>query len=577
MKPTLLRVIRLALPLALLAWTFQVADAKPSRGKRRSREPLEQPTQAPTMTFEPEETGQPKDKPGTPTTEAQPAPPPKPKAPPQPGPPTKSMDRAIRFYDNEDYYASTIELNKVIEGQSGDDDGNRQRAEFYMGKALFQLKYYATALTYFDRIVQKGPEHGYYNKTLQWLASLSQYLPDSAGVLDKIGTYTRQDLEQPALESVREQLYYLLGRFHYTKGTAEDFKEALQLFALVPEKSDFYVRAKYFEGMTYIRQYQAKPASDSFKAILRRSIEKPDKNTREFEQVANISLARTFYSLHQFPLSVKYYDRVAENSPYWLPALFESSWAHFQIDNDAKALGNIHTINAPYFENEFFPESLIVKAVIYFQRCQFERAMETIAEFNQTYPALKREIDTLIATNPNNDDFFAYILKIRNGEAGLSERVQRAAKGALSDKTLAKSIDYVNELDRELKAVEKADPAWRRTGIASAVLQDLTLQKSLATNEAGNLSRERLKRLSSEIQDQVRQAIKVEFETLNKQKIELQAIASRSSKPAAGARGRRVKEVVVDDEHEKWPFDGEYWKDELGYYRVKVVNKCVSQ
>ena len=36
-------------------------------------------------------------------------------------------------------------------------------------------------------------------------------------------------------------------------------------------------------------------------------------------------------------------------------------------------------------------------------------------------------------------------------------------------------------------------------------------------------------------------------------------------------------EVVIDDEHEKWPFTGEYWKDELGYYRFKVQNKCPSR
>ena len=23
-----------------------------------------------------------------------------------------------------------------------------------------------------------------------------------------------------------------------------------------------------------------------------------------------------------------------------------------------------------------------------------------------------------------------------------------------------------------------------------------------------------------------------------------------------------------------WPFTGEYWRDELGYYRVKIGNKC---
>jgi hypothetical protein len=32
--------------------------------------------------------------------------------------------------------------------------------------------------------------------------------------------------------------------------------------------------------------------------------------------------------------------------------------------------------------------------------------------------------------------------------------------------------------------------------------------------------------------------------------------------------------IVIDDEHQQWPFKGEYWKDELGYYRFKVANKC---
>ncbi len=43
--------------------------------------------------------------------------------------------------------------------------------------------------------------------------------------------------------------------------------------------------------------------------------------------------------------------------------------------------------------------------------------------------------------------------------------------------------------------------------------------------------------------------------------------------PGAGPV-RRAENIRADDEHYMWPFTGEYWKDELGYYRVKVANKC---
>ena len=132
----------------------------------------------------------------------------------------------------------------------------------------------------------------------------------------------------------------------------------------------------------------------------------------------------------------------------------------------------------------------------------------------------------------------------------------------------------MNELDRELKALDKADPAWKSTAIAGNILQDLTLQKSLAANDAGNLARERLKRLSTEIQELVKQSIKVEYETLNAQKGVIQAALKEEQAQAAAGGNKKGGEIVVDDEHERWNFDGEYWKDELGYYRFRVANKC---
>ncbi len=515
-----------------------------------------------TMTFTPEETGAAKAKRAAVIDEKAAA-----------GTASKVLDSALKLYEKEDYYSATIGLNKVMEGQTTDDEINRQRAEFFMGKALFNMGYYSASLSYFDRIVQRGGEHHYYAKTLQWLASLSQKLPESAGVLDKIGKYTREDLDQPALESVRDQLFFLLGRYHYTKG---NFKEAVGLFQALPEASEFYARAKFFEGITYVRQYQAQPAAEAFKAILRKAKEHPDKATQEFEELANISLARTFYSLSQFDKAVKYFDRVPTESADWLASLFESAWAQFQIDGDSKALGNIHSINAPFFENEFYPESLILKAVIYFQRCNYELAMAAVAEFNETYPGLKKDIEKVINKYPDNAAFYKYVLRIRRGESGLPDRVQRAAEGALSDKTLVKTLDYVAELDRELHQVEKSDPAWKSTAIAGNILQDLTLQQSLAQNDAGTMARDRLKRLSTEIQELVKQALKIEYETLNAQKGVLEA-SLRSEQSVASGTARKNAEVVADDEHEKWPFDGEYWQDELGYYKSRIVNKCSAK
>ena len=36
---------------------------------------------------------------------------------------------------------------------------------------------------------------------------------------------------------------------------------------------------------------------------------------------------------------------------------------------------------------------------------------------------------------------------------------------------------------------------------------------------------------------------------------------------------KKAVNIAADDEHVYWKFNGEYWKDELGYYRFCVVNR----
>jgi len=516
------------------------------------------------------------------------------------GPPTKVFERALKLYESEDYYNASIELHKVIEGESGDSEQNKQRAEFWMGKTLYNLGFYSASLVYFSKIVDKGPSHAYYNATLKWLASLSRKLPESAGILEKIGKYQRTELDQPALESVKWELYYLLGRFFYTQG---QFPQALELFEAIPDDSEFFARGQFFAGVTYARMAAGAPpgpekergwlmAIKSFGAILKKHERKPDAGTREFLDLANLSLGRSFYSVgdfvskrepakaaKEFQKAIKYFDRVPQESADWLNALFESAWAEFRLGalGHSKALGHIHTLNAPFFENEFFPESLVLKSVVYFYNCLYDRAEESIKEFKDLYEPLLRDLQELLARHTDHAEFFEYMLKIREGKAGLPERVERLAKGQLQDRTLRKHIAYVQELDRELEQVEKAEPAWKSTAVAGKILEDLTLRKSLAINEAGKLARERIERLTKEIAGLLRQAEKISIQIDYGRKGELEEAIRKEQEETKRVVERVIENLQVDDEHQFYPFTGEYWKDELGYYRFRIRNRCSTK
>jgi hypothetical protein len=88
------------------------------------------------------------------------------------------------------------------------------------------------------------------------------------------------------------------------------------------------------------------------------------------------------------------------------------------------------------------------------------------------------------------------------------------------------------------------------------------------------MARKRIERLVGEFAALHTRVVKIKFEILEGEKRqEEEDLRSEQSK----SRDHKAKDIVtinVDDEHQFWPFTGEYWRDELGYYRYKLANKC---
>jgi tetratricopeptide (TPR) repeat protein len=492
-------------------------------------------------------------------------------------PPSKTLERAIKLYDKKDFFSASIELKKVLDGESGDDAKNKQRAEFFMGKTLYQMGFYAGALAYFDKIVQAGDNHTYHGATLKWLAALSRVLPETSGILQKIGSYDPSALNDPSLASVKDELLFLLGRHYYNKGGDGDFDKAIGLFEQVDRNSPFFIKAKFFEGVTYVRKYDGKPAVDAFKQILIIGEERPAQYTADdvdnYRELAQLQMARVFYSTQQYDTSIKYFEKLPQDSADWAESLFEASWAYYMKTLNSKALGNIHTLNAPYFENQFYPEAVLLRAVIYYKYCLYDQAEEAVGDFNEKYGPLTKNLQDIVKKYDDNAEFYEYVKKVRSGKAGLDQQTERLVMSVLNDKTLMKNFAWVDELNHELDMLQKSDKAWQTTQVAAEVLQELTVQQSVASGDAGKVARDRVDRLARQLGALARDGTKIKYEILE----------AKANKVSADAVNNRVSSdhkeepIIIDDEHFQWKFDGEYWKDELGYYRFKIRSRCPKQ
>ena len=504
-------------------------------------------------------------------------------APVKLGKPSKQMAEALSAFENKKYDEAAMGFQLVAAGKSKDGRGNRQHAQFLLGQSLYRMRYYQSALTVFDEISAQGPAHLHFGDTLEWLGLLASKLPESSGIIEKVGRYGIGALEEFKEKNPRlyNQLLYLMGRHLYEQAS---FRQAIDVFQDVDPKSAQYSYAKFFEGISYVRMRQARPAIASFRAILE-AIDAGDVKGVDEDRMRNlawISLARVYYTAANqgkggqidgtlLGQSVESWTKIEQSSEYWLDSLFESSWAFFLADEYSRALGNVHTLYSPYFEDAFYPEALVLKAVTFFVNCQVDNAESTVAQFHDRYDPVKAELDAVLLKHQDNADFFEFLKKVRSNEADLSPRVRPIVSTALSDRTVLQHLEYVSLLDGEEARLGKSSQKFQSSPVGEKILEDVSLARAFAVDQAGDLARGRYKRLIRELRDLSNQVDTVELEIATFRRGQIDQELQQQMSLAKQSKGG---DVNVDEEHQLWPFNGEWWRDELGFYRQQVTNLC---
>jgi hypothetical protein len=509
--------------------------------------------------------------------------------PPVAGQMTEQAAQAKRLFDGEKWGDAALALYRVKQGETGDDEGNKQLAQYHLAIALYRLKFYQYSYSVFSEIADK-PNHLKFNETLLWLAKLATDLPEPADIVERVGKYNDEQISKFNNANQRElywQLNYLLGRYKYRN---RQYDEALRLFTNVDRQSKYYIKSQFFSGISNVQLRKSVPAVKSFQRVvgaIDEGVEGLEDEDR-MRDLAFLSMARTYYSASvrldennaptidsaKLSAAVKYWNKVDIASEYWLDALFEESWASFMAGDYQHALGNIHTIEAPYFPNSYYPEGEIVKAIIYFANCQYEDAETIVAKFQSTYQPVYDELAKVLKRfqgDEADEPFYKFLKEVRDGKANLDPKIKHIVENALSDRQLLRHLQYVQVLDDEAKRYKKAPPSFRDSPLGNDVKDALQLARDIAVRNAGQLARERYQRNLDELNEHLRDSSKILIDITAAKRNQLDAAIAGSQVTAQESERNIVK---PDEEHVIWPFDGEYWRDELGFYRQTITSKC---
>ncbi|UJR82219.1 hypothetical protein [Sandaracinus amylolyticus] len=470
-------------------------------------------------------------------------------------------------------------LQRVVEGESEDAPAAIERAELLLAECLFRGGFVQSSFAMVDAIARRGEAHTQHDEALDLLGRIAQRAPDPDALVDTVSHYSEDRLVRLQGTPSHDALLHLLARARYLAG---DFDAAARLFARARTGTRWYVPSRYWEGIAHVRRRRAQPATQAFQAVIDAVGTDRDGGSGEREHLrdlARIAIARVAYTAatpgresadpaRQTVLlerALEAWQRVDFGSVHGLDAFFEESWALYLLGEHARALGHVHGLLSPQLEDRVHPEALVLRATIYFEHCRYEAAERSVADFHTRYDALLDRIGAQERGLDDADAAYALLDAVRSdrGPSGVLGRVLRTT---FADREIARQLVLVRSIDAEIARVDRA--SFAGTSLAARVAQELAIQRALAVTRAGESVRTRIARLADELRARANEidTVQLEIETARRRALEDGVPLTREPE--------RPTSIVAVQGDQIWPFDGEYWDDELPYYREHVTSIC---
>jgi len=495
----------------------------------------------------------------------------------------KDLNRAIEDYNRGAYSDAALTFFDVAEN-SGEPELS-WRAEYFLTLSLFKMGLFHSALYYDRLVIDQGANHPYYLKAVENTLDVMESIGDKAlipNLLDK--EYNEKFAGLPP--AVINRINFLVALRGNRKGAIDD---SIDFLKSVPKDAASYPRARYLRGVQLANQSLRSPdrkrledeAAAAFDEViaLKPTEKAPYPGLDEVKPLATLALARLRYQQgaaepKRYSEATALYEKIPQFSRWWRDALFEGAYAAFMngdtLPGDAgRALGMLHTLHAPMAGDQLVPESWLLKAEIYYFSCLWDESKAALAVMQRNYGEIASQVKALLEAKREPEFYWA--LMVEGGRSGTA--LPAAVRNELlTDDWLHGYRAYVDALAAESTKL-KGIGSWQKSLLSKVLVEAVEQQRNLLVQTGGRQVQREMKRVVNQLDEIDGQAEIVKFEMAKREKDLLETGYEQESL----LRGQTLYRPSAALGAEYWDFDGEYWPDELGFYRYTVKNACPAE
>ncbi|MEQ1665513.1 MAG: tetratricopeptide repeat protein, partial [Bdellovibrionales bacterium] len=451
-------------------------------------------------------------------------------------------------------------------------EAQRMQIRYLLGLMLYQMKLYQLSTFQFISVIRDGNSR-FVAKSLEKLSLAANELGD-----DTLLNYAISRVKVESFPAVhRDMLYYRIAEFQLRNS---QMQESIESFNHIQETSPLFDKALYMKGLAYAQLGDAKKSIENYDQLLSRNQSAAVTDTTRV--AALMGKARALYQNKEWSESIQAYRDVPRDTPYWHDTIFESSWAMLRSGKFRSVISNFQSLHSPYYEENYLPESLLLRSIVYLYICQYDEMDKVLLLFNRIYRAVFKDISSYLNSSKSPNQYFTdaiVAIKAAEKENFDPAKTRFAAPYMVTHKIskegdFQRSLQYVMKLLSERKKVLALPVAWRSTGMGKYSLQTLDRRIDKARNKAGRQIRTHMIEIRSELVDLFEQEGLIRYEMLNGRKEILKKKVAGKEVKKTRIGEERSQDYYIQNGYEYWPFRGEYWLDEIGNYHYLGTSSC---
>lgn len=444
-----------------------------------------------------------------------------------------NMDKGYLHFKNKEFKEACPFFYKFI-SENSRDVKNYEWAEFFLGISLKECGLTHASVDILSFLVTRKPNTKIVSYTLELFEEISRTLPYDE---EKVIVKAVSDHEYGFVDSdLKNFIHYHQGMFDWQNG----FKEWGDThFKMIQPESYYYYLYQFQSAMEFVYTDDIDSAIDVLTQINGASFQ-GDKLRNDTRR----TLARLLYEKKEYAKADTLYESINSNIVYQAQNLLERAWAHYRMGNSEKAMGLLYAFKAPAYRNYFTPEYFLLKSLIYKDVCHYNRALAVIDEFKNHYQDSLQKIYA------------------RNSVA----EIEGIIPVLLEKKGIKKEWDFLTLLENENKQIKQfKDPELK------GYLEEIyALQMKKSAHDLKLKVHTKFQEVANEFleYEEKTNLLAYEIKLDIYQRIYQDRANSREKSDGVGDDGYAKRYYVL------YPFQGEFWNDELDNYKVTLNDKC---